>query len=327
MRKSSPERSTSGQLKSKQKETTLNPYPYPREENDSFSRNSQSSKSASEPSVLPNYLYTLTNNRAPNESTINTTSYEPKDNLDLYQANNIVTPPSSKETNRIFVSPIEPKVYVGPSKDWERLVSRSQFNPLTPAIISPKPSTDISQQNERSGFQTANQKTHETIPLDTRESSYCTILKQEASQILESEPTKHNLIDKKEVVDPTTNKKIYTLNSSNSGEPSSKAITKGNSPALLEAEVDGKKHICEECSRSFSRPSALKTHMYTHTGEKPFTCSYHECDKRFSVESNLRRHYRLHLSQERHLNERSSRGPYHPNGNPRTGQPGFYPHS
>ncbi|KAI8824942.1 uncharacterized protein EV422DRAFT_487706, partial [Fimicolochytrium jonesii] len=46
---------------------------------------------------------------------------------------------------------------------------------------------------------------------------------------------------------------------------------------------------CLDCSKVFSRPSSLKTHSYTHTGEKPFHCS---CSARFSVLSNLRRHLR-----------------------------------
>lgn len=33
-----------------------------------------------------------------------------------------------------------------------------------------------------------------------------------------------------------------------------------------------KQYQCTHCLKIFSRPSALQTHMYTHTAEKPFQC-------------------------------------------------------
>ena len=47
---------------------------------------------------------------------------------------------------------------------------------------------------------------------------------------------------------------------------------------------------CMICKKAFSRPCALKTHGFTHTGEKPYCCPIKECMHRFSVRSNLKRH-------------------------------------
>lgn len=33
-----------------------------------------------------------------------------------------------------------------------------------------------------------------------------------------------------------------------------------------------KEYTCQYCSKLFNRPSALETHIYTHTREKPFQC-------------------------------------------------------
>ena len=55
-----------------------------------------------------------------------------------------------------------------------------------------------------------------------------------------------------------------------------------------------KKHKCKICDKRFTRPSSLQTHMYSHTGEKPYACDAEGCGRTFSVVSNLRRHRKVH---------------------------------
>lgn len=58
-----------------------------------------------------------------------------------------------------------------------------------------------------------------------------------------------------------------------------------------------KKHKCKVCDKRFTRPSSLQTHMYSHTGEKPFACDVEGCGRQFSVVSNLRRHKKVHKGE------------------------------
>ncbi|KAI9316004.1 hypothetical protein BX666DRAFT_1818335, partial [Dichotomocladium elegans] len=53
-----------------------------------------------------------------------------------------------------------------------------------------------------------------------------------------------------------------------------------------------KRYTCHYCQKGFIRPSSLLTHTYSHTGQKPFMCTFEGCHKRFSVLSNMRRHMR-----------------------------------
>lgn len=50
------------------------------------------------------------------------------------------------------------------------------------------------------------------------------------------------------------------------------------------------RYICQTCNNAFSRPSSLRIHSRSHTGEKPFKCPHAGYGKAFSVRSNMQRH-------------------------------------
>lgn len=55
-----------------------------------------------------------------------------------------------------------------------------------------------------------------------------------------------------------------------------------------------KRYACSLCAKSFSRPSALKTHMVSHTNTKDYACPVPGCGRRYTIKSNLTRHLRAH---------------------------------
>ncbi|KZT70973.1 hypothetical protein DAEQUDRAFT_707717 [Daedalea quercina L-15889] len=71
---------------------------------------------------------------------------------------------------------------------------------------------------------------------------------------------------------------------------SSRATTEATPPERSTAA----RYECSYCHKGFTRPSSLKIHINTHTGERPFTCPHPGCGRSFSVQSNMRRHARVH---------------------------------
>ncbi|EJD45105.1 hypothetical protein AURDEDRAFT_114213 [Auricularia subglabra TFB-10046 SS5] len=56
--------------------------------------------------------------------------------------------------------------------------------------------------------------------------------------------------------------------------------------------------VCPYCGKVCDRPSTLKTHLNSHTGERPYTCYVQGCGRQFTVLSNMYRHAKTCTAQQ-----------------------------
>ncbi|XP_028403537.1 zinc finger protein 367-like [Dendronephthya gigantea] len=55
---------------------------------------------------------------------------------------------------------------------------------------------------------------------------------------------------------------------------------------------------CDICGRVFPREKSLQAHKRTHSGDRPYTCDFPNCDKAFVQSGQLKTHQRLHTGEK-----------------------------
>lgn len=83
-------------------------------------------------------------------------------------------------------------------------------------------------------------------------------------------------------------------------------LTGSNSFSTFRTSNNVKGFLCQVCNRHFTQKGNLKTHLMTHSGERPYECRI--CGKNFTQKGNLDTHVKIHTETKDHKCQYCDRG-------------------
>ncbi|KAH8987589.1 hypothetical protein EDB92DRAFT_2014805 [Lactarius akahatsu] len=241
--------------------------------------------------LFPDHLLATDGRNCPPQSNTHARSYPEQSVRQL---------PSSDHTNstiltRTHPSPYERRVPIPPPSDGYRHV-------IPPSPLGCTSSAEPSYASSRAPFQPIR---HPTSP----------------SQPSQEIPRLHPVGSAPLLPRPASPSSTISENESPRSETSSQGDLSADDslpPLPADKQSDsGRRHACPHCAKRFNRPSSLAIHVNTHTGDKrklisggfhltrsltfpsrlqAFKCPFPNCGREFNVNSNMRRHYRKHLT-------------------------------
>jgi uncharacterized Zn-finger protein len=82
------------------------------------------------------------------------------------------------------------------------------------------------------------------------------------------------------------------------GDVRTTMISPATSTPASEGGKQGPPFVCSTCQREFTRRTILINHERTHTGEKPFSCTFEGCIQAFAQQGDMIRHAKAHSTEK-----------------------------
>ncbi|KAL1923386.1 uncharacterized protein VTP21DRAFT_8366 [Calcarisporiella thermophila] len=92
-------------------------------------------------------------------------------------------------------------------------------------------------------------------------------------------------------------KRTRSAKYSNSSDTQESEGSPENVTPQEQSDIINKPFVCKWCTKRFSQMAQLRVHERSHTGYRPYVCTYEGCKKAFSQLGNLRTHERKHTGE------------------------------